>query len=91
MLIECLFDMAWHAAGNYGKQQSGHNSKGMTAEKVREVDDALIESAKEAERQKRFVERDCANMKHRLESSTREINHIAKTKLAENRCALFHS
>jgi hypothetical protein len=57
----------------------------MSAEKVREVDDALIESAKEAERQKRFVERDCSNMKHRLESASREITHVSKTKLAENR------
>jgi hypothetical protein len=58
---------------------------------VKEVEDALIESAKEADRQKRFVERDCANLKHRLESAGKEITHISKTKLAENRYELRDS
>lgn len=59
----------------------------MTKTQVKEVEEALIETAKEAERQKRFVERESDNLKHRLEGTKNEIARIAKTKLAENRSA----
>lgn len=60
----------------------------MSKSEVKEVEEALIESAKEAERQKRFVERESDNLRHRLTSCQTDIARVAKTKLAENRFCL---
>jgi len=56
---------------------------------VKEVEEALLETAKEAERQKRFVEHQSGNLKHRLGSLKRETHTMAKQRLNENSNLLF--
>lgn len=72
-----------HTGGGGGNSQHNHASL------VREVDDALVGTAKEAERQKRFVERQSRNLKHRLQVTERESHSSARHRLHENSDLLF--
>lgn len=56
---------------------------------AREIEESLVDTAKEAERQKRFVERESANLKHRLDSQRAEVTRIARTKFIENSNLLY--
>jgi hypothetical protein len=52
---------------------------------VKDIDEALIESAKEAERQKKFVEKESNHLRHRLETTKSEVERLTRKKLTENR------
>ena len=54
-----------------------------------EIDEALVETAKEADRQKKFVEQQSNNLRHRLQSVSRESHSLARHRLNENSNLLF--
>lgn len=56
---------------------------------VQEIDEALVETAKEADRQKKFVERQSNNLRHRLQNVNRESHALARHRLNENSNLLF--
>lgn len=56
---------------------------------AKEVEEALIETAKEADRQKKFVERQSNNLQHRLEVIKNESSSMSKRRLAENSKLLY--
>jgi len=56
---------------------------------AQEIDEALVETAKEADRQKKFVERQSNNLRHRLQNVTRESHTLARHRLNENSNLLF--
>lgn len=73
-----------HASG-------GGHGKGKNIKKaiIREIESELIENAKEAQRQKQFVERSAENLKHRLENTKAEASRINRTRLNENSHLIF--
>jgi regulator of replication initiation timing len=56
---------------------------------AQEIDEALVETAKEADRQKKFVERQSDNLRHRLQNVSRESHALARHRLNENSNLLF--
>jgi hypothetical protein len=56
---------------------------------LRDVEEALIETAKEADRQKNFVERQSDNLKHRLHTQEKESRLQHRHRLHENSDLLF--
>ena len=52
---------------------------------IKEVEEALIETAKEADRQKNFSEQQSKNLKRRLLNVERESHIVAKSRINENR------
>ena len=66
-----------------------HDSNNNNNSMVQEIDEALIETAKEADRQKKFVERQSNNLKHRLHNVNREAHSLARHRLNENSNLLF--
>lgn len=66
----------------------GGQTKG-EANLVKEVEEALIDTAKEADRQKKFVERQSDNLKHRLSCVQREAHTVARHRLNENSTLLY--
>jgi WD40 repeat protein len=82
------------ALGGYGHGHShagGTIVKGKSLKKalIREIESELIENAKEAQRQRQFVERSAENLKHRLESTRAEASRINRTRLNENSHLIF--
>ena len=79
--------------GGHGGALNGTNLNGNGGQVSRsfmnEIEDALIDTAKEADRQKKFVERQAFNLKHRLRSTEREANLTARHRLHENSDLLF--
>lgn len=67
----------------------GKNGGGMTASFVREVEEALIDTAKEADRQKHFMERSAAQLKRRLEMTKRESDRLSRNRLTDNSNLLY--
>lgn len=56
---------------------------------AQEIDEALMETAKEADRQKKFVETQSNMLRHRLRHVTREAHSMARHRLNENSNLLF--
>eukprot|EP01038_Epipyxis_sp_PR26KG_P006221 gene6221-8573_t len=56
---------------------------------LRDVEEALVETAKEADRQKKFVERQSNQLQHRLDVVKEEAHVAAKRKLHENSKLLY--
>jgi hypothetical protein len=56
---------------------------------TKEVEEALVETAKEADRQKKFVERQSDNLKHRLSCVKREAHTLGRHRLNENSTLLY--
>ena len=56
---------------------------------VHKVEEALIEHAKEATRQKQFVEKEATGLKHRLEANRDGVEREARNRLKENSSLLF--
>jgi hypothetical protein len=56
---------------------------------LRDVEEALVETAKEADRQKNFVERQSDNLKHRLHTQEKESRLQHRHRLHENSDLLF--
>ena len=54
-----------------------------------EVEEALIDSAKESERQKEFVSRGVASLQMRLAQTQKEATIVARRRLNENSNLLF--
>ena len=61
----------------------------MDSSMVKEIEEALVETAKEADRQKKFVERQTNNLRHRLHCVKRETHTVARHRLNENSNLLF--
>lgn len=78
-----------HVNGHNTNGYGNGNGNGNNRNQVKEIEDALIESAKEAERQKGFVERASSNLQHRLDSTQTEMHRISKIRLAENSALLY--
>lgn len=58
---------------------------------IRDIEEALVETAKEADRQKKFVERQASNLKHRLQTNHRESHVLIRHRLHENSDLLFEN
>jgi regulator of replication initiation timing len=56
---------------------------------AQEIDEALVETAKEADRQKKFVESQSDMLRHRLRHVSRESHSLARHRLNENSNLLF--
>jgi regulator of replication initiation timing len=71
--------------------KKNHRSHGHAenAGMAQEIDEALVETAKEADRQKKFVERQSDNLRHRLQNVNRESHALARHRLNENSNLLF--
>eukprot|EP01032_Pedospumella_encystans_P024264 gene24264-27448_t len=80
-------DTADKRGGGGGGHTRGHSAdhSGM----AQEIDEALVETAKEADRQKKFVERQANNLRHRLQNVNRESHTLARHRLNENSNLLF--
>ena len=68
---------------------SGGRGKNMKKAIIQEIETELIESAKESQRQRQFVERSAENLKHRLHSTRTEAARINRTRLNENSHLIF--
>lgn len=62
----------------------GNKDQVISSNLIQEVEEALIDSAKEAERQKKFLERQNTNLKHRIKMANRESHLLSRHKLHEN-------
>jgi len=56
---------------------------------IRDVEDALVETAKEADRQRSFKEREAETLKHRLQSNKVEADLVINRRLQDNSNLLF--
>ena len=56
---------------------------------VKDVEEALIENAKEAERQRKFLEKESGGLKHRLLSNHTDVERAARARLRENSNLLY--
>lgn len=56
---------------------------------AKEVEEALVETAKESDRQKKFVERQSSTLKHRLSSLKKEAHTMSRHRLNENSRLLY--
>ena len=56
---------------------------------IRDVEDALVETAKEADRQRSFKEREAETLKHRLQSNKLEADLTINRRLQDNSSLLF--
>jgi len=63
--------------------------KNMKKALLQEIESELIESAKEAHRQRQFVERSAENLQHRLRSTKQEASRINRARLNENSHLIF--
>eukprot|EP01039_Chlorochromonas_danica_P002482 gene2482-2720_t len=75
------------AAGQAGAAISGGPNRTL----AKDVEEALVETAKEAERQKKFVERQASNLKHRLQATQKEAHVLIRHRLHENSDLLFEN
>mmetsp|Transcript_15032 Transcript_15032/g.16277 ORF Transcript_15032/g.16277 Transcript_15032/m.16277 type:complete len:1892 (-) Transcript_15032:105-5780(-) len=71
--------------GGGGEGGGGKLSKSL----LQDVEEALVETAKEADRQKKFVERQSHNLKHRLHTHEKESRLKHRHRLHENSDLLF--
>lgn len=67
----------------------GGRGKNMKKAIIQEIETELIESAKEANRQRQFVERSADNLQHRLRTTKAEAARINRTRLNENSHLIF--
>eukprot|EP01031_Cornospumella_fuschlensis_P021852 gene21852-26791_t len=74
-------------AGGHAAVGGGGHSKSL----IRDIEEALVETAKEADRQKTFVERQAANLKHRLYAHKQEAHIHIRHRLHENSDLLFEN
>ena len=84
MIIHLCYD--WH---NCFKFYFAEKSIDAAKKFVRDVEEALVETAKEADRQRSFKEREADGLKHRLTSVKSEADHIIRRRLQDNSSLLF--
>ena len=76
--------------GDGPRTTGGGGGKGVSGKvMMKEVEDELVDAAKESERQKLFVERQCSDYLHRLNRTRNEALRLTKSRLNENSTLMY--
>ena len=73
--------------GKVGKVEG--SKSGLSSGQVKDIEEALVENAKEAERQRKFLEKESTGLRHRLTTNKSDVERAARARLRENSSLLY--